>query len=44
MLTSSDELTRQYTGGKPRFAAHLGLYPLCSGHRTVLAGTSKNFS
>ena len=43
VLTSSDELTRQYTGGTPRFAAHLGLYPLCWVHRTVLAGTSKNF-
>jgi uncharacterized protein len=43
VLTSSDELTRQYTGGAPRFAAHLGLYPLCWVHRTVLAGTSQNF-
>lgn len=43
VLTSSDELTRQYTGGRLRFAAHLGLYPLCWVHRAVLAGTSKNF-
>jgi dienelactone hydrolase len=43
VLTSSDELTRRYTGGTPRFAAHLGLYPLCWIHRAVLAGTSKNF-
>ena len=43
VLTSSDELTRQYTAGTPRFAAHLGLYPLCWTHRAVLAGTSRNF-
>lgn len=43
VLTSSEELTRQYTGGKFRFAAHLGIYPICWIHRTVLAGTSKNF-
>jgi len=43
VLTSSDELTRQYTGGALRFAAHVGLYPLCWVHRAVLAGTSKNF-
>jgi uncharacterized protein len=43
VLTSSEELTRQYTGGKLRFAAHLGLYPLCWRHRVVLAGTDKHF-
>ena len=41
VLTSSDELTRQSTGGKLRFAAHLGIYPICWRHRTVLAGTYK---
>src|SRR5512145_1280182 len=40
VLTRSEELTRQYTGGKLRFAAHLGIYPLCWIHRTVLAGTA----
>jgi dienelactone hydrolase len=43
VLTSSEELTRQYTGGKLRFAAHLGLYPQCWFHRTVVAGTDKYF-
>jgi uncharacterized protein len=43
VLTSSEELTRQYTGGKRRFAAHLGLYPICWRHRAVLAGTDKHF-
>lgn len=44
VLTSSEELTGQYTCGKLRFAAHLGLYPLCWRHRAVLAGTDKHFS
>ena len=43
LLTSSDELTRQYTGGTLRFAAHLGLYPICWIHRQVVAGTSPFF-
>jgi len=43
VLTSSEELTRQYTSGKFRFAAHLGLYPICWRHRAVLAGTDKHF-
>ena len=43
VLTSSEELTRQHTAGEHRFAAHLGLYPICWRHRTVLAGTSKEF-
>jgi uncharacterized protein len=43
VLTSSEELTQQYTGGKLRFAAHLGFYPICWIHRTVLAGTSTYF-
>jgi uncharacterized protein len=44
VLTSSDELTRQYTGGALRFAAHLGLYPICWIHRKVLDGTSPYFN
>ena len=43
VLTSSAELTQQYTGGKPRFAAHLGLYPVCWTHRSVVAGQAKYF-
>ena len=42
LLTSSAELTRQYTGDRQRFAAHLGLYPLCWMHHAVLAGKSKH--
>jgi dienelactone hydrolase len=44
VLTSSEELTRQYTGGKLRFAAHLGIYPVCWTHRSVLAGAAKYFN
>ena len=40
MLTSSEELTRQYGDGRLRFAAHLGLYPICWRQRTVIGGTS----
>jgi len=43
VVTSSEELTQQHTDGKLRFAAHLGLYPICWTHRAVLAGTSKYF-
>ena len=43
VLASSAELTQQYTGGKPRFAAHLGLYPVCWSHRSVVAGQAKHF-
>lgn len=43
VLTSSDELARQYGSGELRFAAHLGIYPICWRHRTVLAGTYKTF-
>lgn len=43
VLTSSEELTRQYAGNRLRFAAHLGLYPICWRHHSVLAGTHKYF-
>ena len=43
VLTSSEALSRQYAGGKLRFAAHLGLYPSGWRHCTVLAGTFKVF-
>ena len=36
LLTSSDELTREYAGGR-RFAAHLALYPICWRQRGILA-------
>jgi dienelactone hydrolase len=44
LLTSSEELTRQYTVGSLRFAAHLGLYPICWRHGAVIAGEDKYFN
>ena len=41
LLTSSEELTHQYSSGKRRFAAHLGVYPICWYQHTVLAGKNK---
>jgi uncharacterized protein len=41
LLASSDALTRQYIGDRLRFAAHLGLYPICWRHELVLAGKDK---
>jgi len=43
VATSSEELTQQYGSGGLRFAAHLGLYPICWIHRNVLDGKSKYF-
>jgi dienelactone hydrolase len=43
LLTSSDELTQEHTGGTLRFAAHLGIYPICWRHSQVLAGTTWQF-
>jgi uncharacterized protein len=43
VLASSEELMQQYTGGKLRFAAHLGIYPICWIHRSVLAGKDRYF-
>lgn len=40
LVMASDELVREYTGGKARFAAHLALYPVCSAHLQVLAGAN----
>jgi hypothetical protein len=44
VLPSSDELTSQYGSGSPRFAAHLGLYPICWMHDRMIRGTSKDFT
>lgn len=41
VAASSAELTRRYTDGQSRFAAHLGLYPLCWVHRSALTGKSR---
>ena len=43
MLTASEEVTRQYTGGKARFAAHLALYPVCWAHLNILSGKNSNY-
>ena len=43
VLTSSDELTQQYTRGAPRFAAHLGLYPICWMYRAAPGGAPRYF-
>jgi dienelactone hydrolase len=40
LFLSSQEVARKYSRGGARFAAHLGLYPVCWTHRTVLAGTN----
>jgi uncharacterized protein len=38
LLSSSEELQREYGRGRLRFAAHLGLYPICWRQRKVLDG------
>jgi len=43
LLTSSAELTHQYTGDRLRFAAHLGVYPICWRHEIAAAGKDKHF-
>jgi uncharacterized protein len=43
-LTNSAELTQTHTDGKLRFAAHLGLYPICWRHHAILLGESKWFN
>jgi len=43
LLTSSAELTHKYTGDRLRFAAHLGVYPICWRHEIVAAGKDKHF-
>ena len=44
LLTSSDELTRQYGKGSQGFAAHLGVYPICWKQGQIIRGTSKDFT
>jgi dienelactone hydrolase len=43
LLTSSAELTHKYTGDRLRFAAHLGVYPICWLHEIAAAGKDKHF-
>jgi dienelactone hydrolase len=41
LLTSSEALVRQYASGQRRFAAHLGIYPICWRHELVLLGKDR---
>jgi dienelactone hydrolase len=41
LMTSSEELTRKHSDGKLRFAAHLGVYPICWRHGAMLAPNNK---
>jgi dienelactone hydrolase len=42
VLTSSEELREQFAG-RAKFAAHLGIYPVCWSHRSILAGAARHF-
>ena len=41
LISASEELTRAYTGGAYRFAAHLPVYPVCWPHSAILQGKNK---
>jgi dienelactone hydrolase len=43
LFTSSAELTHKYTGDRLRFAAHLGLYPICWLHEIAATGKDRHF-
>ena len=38
LISATEELTRAYTGGAYRFAAHLPVYPVCWPHSAILQG------
>ena len=38
MFSASQELTRQYTGGQHKFAAHVPIYPVCWAHLATIEG------
>jgi dienelactone hydrolase len=44
LVMASAELVQEYTGGKARFAAHLGVYPVCRAHLTVVDGSNKFYA
>jgi uncharacterized protein len=44
VLSSSQELTQEYAGGKARFAAHIALYPVCSAHLQILGGSNRVYA
>ena len=41
LISASEELTRAYTGGAYRFAAHLPVYPVCWPQTGILQGKSR---
>jgi len=41
LLMASDEVAKQYTGGKAKFAAHIAVYPVCWLHSVVLTGKNR---
>jgi len=41
LRAASDEVAREYAGGKAKFAAHIALYPVCWIHSAILAGKNK---
>ncbi|HUQ28565.1 MAG TPA: dienelactone hydrolase family protein [Usitatibacter sp.] len=42
LAAASESLTREHTGGKLRFASHLGVYPICWRQAAVLAGKDRH--
>jgi dienelactone hydrolase len=41
LLMASDEVTKQYAGGKAKFAAHIPVYPVCWAHLTIVTGKNR---
>lgn len=41
LLMASDEVAKEYTGGKAKFGAHIAVYPVCWIHSGVLTGKNK---
>lgn len=41
LITTSQEVTQEYTGGKARFAAHLAFYPICWIQQQIRAGSNR---
>jgi dienelactone hydrolase len=44
LISATEELTRAYTGGAYRFAAHLPVYPTCWPHSAILQGRHRVFN
>jgi dienelactone hydrolase len=43
LFAASEEITRQYAGGRARFAAHLGIYPVCWAHLATFSGKNPSY-